>query len=584
MAFDVSDPADILYEYGTTDVSDAVIVYSYVVDPLETSDCDVVYRYGHRRDRWDRQHGCWGWTTQEICNLFPRWHAARINVFGDTQKLINAWGQNYDVAKMEYARFRKDLFVQEAALEQPDLFGYAPVVDFKVEAVKQRLRNMLLNPSFALKGLARRNHPMWWCTDLAATTGSVALVDCPVFIGSYSARLHAASGERAYLRQAVQVRVVQGESLTASLWYLVPIPEDVLEADELRAGIYLTVMYRDGSMDIARAALDLGTDGQWRRASATIALTEECVFATIGIQIENDGDDDVRVYAGAAQLEVSPIVTPWTESGRTYDQLTENVPIESPVDAYVDMGTQEMEETIVAGEPVSYVGRMGRTMFFTSVGVDMWADAVPHRATTSLEEDPPSAVQRDTLGWYANPEDERYTTRWRIVDNRLEQYNNEIEGEVIGRFDIAEMHLEEDGTPNMGVFSSDDDPDFTRVLESLCVFKDRLWVVCKETEGGVTKRVVKVLNPRSRWPVPLTQAQEAQNIQMHLECIGDFEISVTTGSVTYVGVVEEDPDKLLIQIGEDFYVVEMEFPYYQFDFDRNQAVLRTVYAGDLLTV
>lgn len=580
----VSDPASVQYSYGEAAGVDADVRYAYSQANVHVHDMDAVYSWGLETDRWDRKAGFWAYSTQEIGNIFPRWHAARLNTGGNTQELINAWGIGFDKMKMQFGRFRRDLFIDTAELEQPDVFYHAGTVDIGDAPEKDRFKNLLSNPAFSHRGLARRNTPIDWTTWRAKTTGIVSLVDEPVFVGSHSVKLHAAAGESCYLAQSVQTPIEKGYSLTASFWYLVPIPEGVVEKDEHRAGIYMMVMYTNGSADIVRKALDLGTDGKWRRAAVTLDLTKEVFSITVAIQIENDTANPIRIYAGAAQLERSKVPTPWSESFRTIvPYQNEDSIVGAPVDVYVDYGTTEKTETIVPGHPVTYDARSGRTLLQVKDTFALWYDAIPTKATPTLVTDVPDAKTYDQFGWYSNPERERFNTRWRVTDNKIEQYNASIPAETICLWDIGELYLDEDFRVTVGIYSSDEDSSFSRTIEAVMVFKELLWVLCKEVEDGVTTRVLKIVDPWSRWPVPLAYDQELPCL--HLECLGDVDVGISTGSADYIGVLTEDPDKLLIRVSDVYYTVALEFDRYVFDYQRARIITRSAFTGgELVTV
>jgi len=574
----VTDPATVLYAYGQGGLTSATVLYEYLEANVQTSDRDVVYGWGLETDRWERKAGFWAFSTQEIGNAFPRWHAARLNTGGNTQELINAWGMGFDHVKLEYAEFRKFLFLDTVPLTDPDLFRHAGVVDFGLDVVKDRSKNFLLNPSFAYRGLARRNLPIYWNTFRAKTTGTVALVDTPVFIGSNSVKMHADAGENCYLSQTIAHVVESCRSLTASIWYMVPLPEDTLVAEEHYAGLCLTVVYANGTADIKRVAFDLGTGGMWRRASVTIELEHELYAATFGVQVENDTDHAFRVYLGAAQLESSPDPTPWSEHDLTFvPYQTEDIRTGPPCDVYIDFGTEEVTEEIIDGYPVTYDARSGRTLLYMRNHEALWTQALPMRATTTALSELPDCSTFDMFGWYANPERERFNTRWRIANNLIEQYNADIPAETICVWDIGELHLDEDLRPWVGIAGADEFPTFSRTLEALCVHKGMLWVLCKETEDGSTHRVLKVIDPWSRWPIPLAYDQGLDSL--HLECKGDVDIGLSTGTADYLGVLEEDPETFVMRIGSTYYKIELEYDHYAFDYTRAQVIMRNAFAG-----
>lgn len=523
-------------------------------------------------------------TTQDLGNLFPRWHAARLNVGGNTQEVINSWAMNFDEMKMEFARFKRSLFIDTLPIDEPSVFYYGGSVDLKDEAIKRRDANLLANPSFSQMGLARRKTPIGWTTWLAMTTGTVQLVDEPVFVGSYSAKLKADPGERCYLAQTVQNPVEKGSSLTGSLWYLVPATSGLIESKVSRAHIYVSIIYTNGTMDIKKTPLELGTDGNWRRAIVTIKLARELYSATFGIVVENDLGHSLIVYAGAAQLEVGQVPSKWGESNRTrIPYQTEDIIVGSPVDAYVDFGTQPRTEEIAPGHPITYMARRGRSLTYFANTDEVWQQALPTKATTTALAEIVPSTKLDKWGWFGNPEQERFETRWRITNNKLEQYNARIPTETVCMWDIGELYLNEDFRLDVGIYSSGENASFSRTIEALTFIDNRLWVLCKETENGVTTRVVKILNPSSRWPVPLAYEQGLPSL--HLECLADIDVGLSTGTADYIGVIDTDPDRLLIRVNGNYYSVNLEYTAYTYLLNRAQLILRSPFGtGKLVTV
>lgn len=571
------------YRYGQSAQSTLPVQYRYGQKTAETNTLDVVHRVGTDAEslRWGRQAGFWAWSTSEIAGYFPRWHMARHSVGGRTQQLINTWGMGMDQVKQEFARFRKNLFLSTAETEQPDRFGHGDVMDF---TSRQRVRkNLLLNPSFAYRGLARRNRPIYWSSYGAGSTGTATLVRTPTFIGTHALRLHTATGERVHVSQERVLPIPVGTPLTASAWYLVPSSTDYLTSDTHRAGMYLLVIYADGTATLSRAAFDLGTDGVWKRAHVSLANTKEIFAVRVGFVIENDTAANIRVYLGATQLEASSSPTTWMDNPELFLPYLTEALVLPHFDAYLQEDSVTVQEEVNTGDSVSFTSAKRRTLFPVRTYHQLWEDAVPTFATTSAAPATvPTAVQRRSLGWYQTVEGERFTTGWRIANNKIEQYNLEIPTEVAATFDVAEFWLDDRGTDDVGVLSSTEDSSFSRTLEDLCVFRNRLWLVCKETENGVTHRVLKVLNPHSRYPLLAVEEEGIENV--HLECIGDVDLGFTTGTVDFVAPTEADPDQFLIRVAGTYYTVDLEYDFYTLETRRRQAILRHTYDGTLATI
>ncbi len=583
MAVEVNSVA-IRYRYGEADDISVDIRYRYDENVPATSTMDCVYRYSKDTDteRHERQLGFWAWSTQDIANRFPRWTMPRLNVRGTTQQLINTWGMSMDHTVQNYLALKRDSYIGTADITQPGVFYHGSTVDYGTR-LKSRATNLLQNPSFTIKGLARQTVPLWWSKDSGETTGSAVMVESPTFVGTHSIRLDAEQDERVYLSQRHLLDAPEGESLTASLWYMVPLANDALESDTAKAALCLYVQYVDGMMDVVRVPLDLGTNGEWRRKSVTIELEKELFHFNYMVDINNSEATPIRVYCGAAQAELGTHASTWEEPGRTiFPYINDVGGYDSPVDAYIDLGVEETTEELVEGEPVTYDARTLRKLTYVPRDDTFWYGLHPTRVNTSLLTTVPSAVQNTTLGWFSSPDGDRFPTNWRVEDNYIEQYNQRITHEVVGKFSLAETNLDERVDSLVGVMSDTEDPGFTRTIETLCVHRGYLWVVCKEVEDGVTTRSLKKVNPHSHWPVPEGYTQD---LEMFLEVMGDVDLELNTGTADYIGVIEEGSDKLLLRVSDSYYVVTLEYDYFTFDADRRQVILRTEYPdGELITV
>lgn len=555
------------YRFGSADTTSADLLYRYSQRTASTNTADIVSRYSRDPDttRYEQQKGFWAWSTQELGNILPRWHMGRLNSGGDTQKFLNTIGMGFDEIKLAYAKHKKDLFIGTADTTVPHSFYYGPVVDYDGSGLRTRGTNLLLNPSFSIRGLARSKMPANW---YACASGSVELIESPTFVGTHCVSMVAESGEWTHLRQRITGEIPVGLDITASIWYMSPTDNATVAASATIAGIAMHIMYTDGRMETFREPLSIGPDNEWRRAEVTATLTKEMFSVTFSVYLDNTTDDAITLYAGAAQLEVASQASPWQEPISTpIPYIRDRVGYDSPVDAYIIKTDGSRRKLVYVDNEDTF-----------------WNGLVPTRAELESVVVVPPATNRTRLGWFTTPSDapDTFTTSWRINGDKIEQYNYTASSEVIGSFDIGEFHL--DGAENgmVGVLNDTEDPNFSRTLEALCVYKDRLWVLCKEVSSKGTFRVIKVLNPHSQWVLPIAYDQ---GLSMYLECVGDFSLSVTSGTADYIGYVEQEPDKLLVKIDDTYYTVTLEYDYFMYDPDRRQVILRQDYTdGQLATV
>jgi hypothetical protein len=550
---------DFRYRYGSADSDSMDIRYRYDEHVAETSTADLVYRWARDSDteRHPRQYGFWASSTQELGNLFPHWHMARHNPGGNTQQLINAWAMGLDDMKLAYANYRKSLFIDTADLTEPGVFYYAPTVDLRGIS-RDRTTNLLQNPSFSLVGLARARVPIYWSKRTGESTAAVVPVTTPTQFGTHSISILAAEGEAAYFNQRVVESIRKGTPVTASIWYRCPLDRNVIEADENVAGLHMYVLYADGTMDVVKTPLLLGTDDQWRRASCTITLAKTVASIDFSVVVWNEEETEIQLYLSGAQLEVGPKTTPWTDPLINRVPYLREVSISEPLfDVYADYGED---------------GR--RKLTYLPSFEDMWYGKVPSKVTLTVVTDIPVATQRTNLGWLTTPEgDPPSTTAWRVANNKLEQYNQRITHEVFGSFDIAEFWLDDWYNDMVGVMTEDEDETFSRTIETLCVHQNLLWVVCKESLNGTDYRVLKVLNPRNLCVNP--NAYNGGATPMYLECLGDVALSVTSGTADYLGVIDSDSQKMLLRISGTYYEVSFQYDYYTYDDFRGQVIVRT---------
>ena len=572
----------IRYRYGSADTDTLPIRYRYEERTASVSETDIAYRYARDPEiaRCEAQRGFWAWSTQEVGNLFPHWHAARLNPAGDTQYLINSWAMGLDAMKLAYAKYRRDLFIETADTTAPATFYHGPTVDYRNDQ-KVRNKNLLNNPSFSLRGLARTKLPLGW---YGYGTGSVTLKENPTFVGTHSVKLEAEHGEYAYLRQRVISPIPVGTPITGSLWYMVPITRDAVEPSSV-AGLAMHLVYADGTMETVRVSLALGTGGEWSRAAVTTTLTKELFGLTFSVYIDNNTGDDLVVYAGAAQLELSKKATVWEEGVFTLiPYIKPDAGYDGPIDAYVVLPETTSAETVGAYDEVEYTSAPRRKLTYLADAEIFWEGLCPSRATMTVVTDVPSATSRAKLGWYTTPHDapDVYTTSWRIADDKIEQFNTLAPTEVIGSFDLAEFHLDGANNGMVGILTDSEEPDFVRTLEALIVHQNLLYIVCKEVYRGTTTRVLKIVNPHSQWTNPIAYDQ---GLSMYLEVIGDVDLGLSSGTLDYLGVQDENPDKLLARINDVYYDVEFEYDYFLFDADMRQVILRQPYDnGTLVTV
>lgn len=567
------------YRYAAAGKASVDLRYRYTAWEALVASLDVVraYRRDEDLDRIERQVGFWSWATQDICNRFPRWHQARHSIGGTTQQYMNAFGIAMSDVLDKTVKVRRGMFLSTADASTPSVFHHAPVVNF--DQSSERVVNLLQNPCFGLKTLARFQMPAYWRKRGYATTGTVQAVSQPALTGSESVLMHAATGEHCHLVQDLQVPVASGIPLTFSFWYLSPQPAGTV-LDERDCAVVFTIFYSDGTAEMHRKAVPVGTAGKWRRVHLTVTTAKSVFTIRVGAALENDSGKTIRLYVSSPQLELGSTAHAWANNPAYVQPWIPTSVGGSPVDASLQSGATTTSETI-NGETISY-GRRSTTCLFHLADEDffwelLWPTRVSAVATTDV-----SSTNYNVSGAFHSPEGESFVTAWKISGTKIVQYNAEIPAEIVGEFDLAEMYMDEYVDDLVGIATDGEDPGFSRTLEQLCIHRGFLYVLCKETLNSVTRRVLKIVQHRSRWPLP--HANQVQGNQLYLDVIADVEVPLSTGSATFLGVDDSRANVLQMTVGGTVYDLFLKYDFYLFDFERRQVVMHNSADNQLVTV
>lgn len=577
---------DGLYSFGVSSSSWYDGLYSFSVTEFDYADLKDTYTYYRDKgDRCDPQVGYWSPFAPVVGGEFPFWHAARSNQFSRTQRLINVWAQPIWEFDQLLQYERRNRFISTVDMFQPDASHRVPVtVELHNEGRNVvRPKNLLRNPDFSIPALARYNMPWRWTDRFTATTGTVTHYPTNSLVGYGSVRMFAANGKNCYLRQNVLKTFGVNDSVTGSAWVLIPITENTSEEDSTKRALVLTALYADGTCATSRTALPSGTAGSWRRISCTLTPTKRVARIDFLVVIENDLGHDYEVFVDACQLELGKAATSFErrldESPFWMVQNGNQVPyfIEA-----LGAGTSRQVEH-VSGDQVSYTEYERYRIWPTGDQHDWWLNALPTRVDTpTVDASGLQSTVRTRYGFHSDVEDRsRRAAKFQISSDKgsIEWVVEDTPIDVIFSYAIGDHFMDGGNFDEYGV-PGEEDGSYDITIEALTVHKDLVWVVALETWNGTTIRVLKVLRPFQRPDIL------ADNAQVNfLENIQDYNLGLSTGTVSAIGFAEGDDTKLLLTLDGTEYVAQLWYDYAFFDREvATSTLLRHNYQGQDLVM
>lgn len=515
-------------EYQVEGASVAALGITYAVEasPVETAALDVAYEVAEPQvDEWEPTACPISPVTQRVGNKFPLWHAARRRPGSTAQRLLNVLSCGLEEAAVEVARLRASRFLMSADLQASDrIFVTVPPRMPR----DPRRTNLLRNADFSRLGPAVLGTPWGWRRCGEATSASLTPSRDGTLFGSHRVRVTAAAGEVCVLRQDVLLADVP-ESLCARLYYAGMAPAADAEPNRLR--LMLLVELNDGSVQVEQVGLKPGTDGAWEVADVTV-LPRAPVYRTgLAVVVDNrDGASAVTLDLGAAHLERGDSISSWSphtdEGGVTL------------------VASATTRDETVDGQPLSF-RRADTTSLQMVESAARMIDALPSHGSWRAAGASEVATSASRLGETVDMDGRRFTMGWRAQGGLAVQYNADlVMDEAYTSYEIASLGLDEDYDEPRYKLPSD--LGVTQVVEALTVHRRLLWVVVLETIGGRTTRSLKVVSPGLRWDD--TGA---------LEALAEVEIPVASGSCTFAGFLDSDPEGLLVTIDGADYVLEM---------------------------
>jgi hypothetical protein len=543
----VSDGLEIIYSYSQKDpvVSYIDISYNYS-DPSDTSYVDLVYG---RKVSY----------TQQILNNFPQWMEMRKNYDSNGNLLVNSWGQNLEHVLDTYSFFIKEQFLSTANSYNDLHIGVSELLGKGRRVYEPKLDNILYNSSFSMQAPGRFKKPSGW----GVKRDNIYCIEYDknnsVF-GNYGILLKGSIGKS----QLSQNRPVQAQSGPLTYTIYVKTPNDNgLATDELyeanEAGIILSILYADSSIETFGIGFPKNTEGSWARASFTVNLSKET--NSIDAHIVNRVAIDYVI--DCPMLSFSDAATEWTAS-------INDMPISSKTIFRSVSGVQvifdSLDSETVKKIEVIPVGSEEEFRY----------QNLPTRIEQAIINSNTSNFYTSIYSRHVNAFEEVMPCQWTAVNGSIQE-KSATTPDIFSSRKPADIFLKHDG--NLVLDKSLIDSSSVSV-KAVCVVDDILYVVTEETYAGLTKYYLKFVKPHV-----------ISYTDIYMPSIGDIEIPIQLGTefgpgalsetITRIGICKSLPNHIFIDTSLDrrFYY-KLYYDYCYADYNSRRVYCRENYSKE----
>lgn len=479
--------------------------------------------------------------TQALNNRLPQWHKGRRLRDSNWAQLTSVFdGMGLEDYKTEERRALRNLFIQTAHLDEPDLLGQVQLPEGTSLTPKENNVNLLRNGSFESRARIDRVGDYW------EHSGTVAVLGGALFGGRTPALTPTAS-ETVRISQTVRRDPWNsGESRSFSAWYRIPtwvggtIPST-------SHGLLVIVTYGDGSTQTFRAAFAVHTSDAWRRIMLTVTPTRPVVEYTVRFETIRSAifNISVPIRLDAVQAQRGSEVT-------TYEDNLNDQPnwfrprLRSPIG---------FDTTV----PV----------FVTPAMREFYYEAVPTRVQLFRQlARASSADRRGGVGQAVDFYRQRWAFTWTVntVTNKIQRIGLNPQDDY-GSFDLAFFT----GTSTGPKF---EDAVSGVTFRSLAGFQRWLWVIHQAPDlNGNIVMALSIVDPRVPFPAPA-----------YYEAVQTLQLPLPTGlDYLHTEFRFEDPQHLYVQTSTQEYVLRLFYDYAIIDAESLRVFFRERYDSIALT-
>lgn len=479
--------------------------------------------------RFKPQRGFESEYRQALANNFQPWNVIRSEPTATGQYLLNAMAMGVSEVNQFLKDARRNMYVSTADT-LVRTHAYRCEVPQSIKFSDPEELNVLRNAGLSYLGQAWRNQPLEW----QVVSGEY-----------YESDAYAGGGSIQLSPNGYFYQIVSGEDFRKGQTYTAGIWSKGDGSGEAGNGQLTIAATGWGFTQSTSANIDLGTTGEWVQTTVSLTVTGEP--RTLKLRVDSTPTGDLDVLFSAPMMSEGDSLRSWTPG----------LDVINGVDFRVWMaGPTGESQQLIDLRPVQ-----NDFQFFE--------DALPTRLETS-----PSVTGDVISDNYAPPEFEWTTDYWdcefRVSGDYIERHSQRPPYDVWNQYSVLDRFMDnESNTGEYGYLTGEYD-GFTRTLEALCVWRRRIYLVAKESYGGNTYRVLKVL----RW----------QGVANRLETITDLRVGMDTGDVSSVGFVDGRMDQMaLIMSDSAEWTIQLYFDYYFYDPTHRQVLTRHPYTGFTLT-
>lgn len=521
--------------------------YKYGIRNLKTTDLGVAYTYNLKNLSTiaEKQVGYKASATQEILNNLPQWMEARQNVDSNAWKFTNSWGMSLQNTSDNLDKQIENLSlltIKKYPLHEVDYISLLETInnDFPV-------RNLLFNSSFGIKDVARSGMPLGWTnykenTDLVIDKKQSTIVPCSLKseLGTFK------------FGQDVLFENRQIDNLVGSFYVL-------SNASNVDISFTISVELINGTTKLFTYK-HANRSSEWVRVSLPCTINDQVYRANFIISSKSSG----LVRIAAPQLEQTSL-SGWTKS--SIDSLP--------------YYRSSIKFNSVYALPTS-AGSENIPIFTLFSENDFIYSNIPTRveSSPSLLEDVEEVIETE-YGKRVDQLKEVTSTEFVIYNNELvERAVSPSKFDLYGRYNIKDLRIFEDFQ-----FGTRDNSLLTIKPIATALRDDILFVLCEETFNGVTKYIIKTINPK----VPPAG-------QTYLESIIDFDLKLDVKK-TYgleqqyestpksISFVENNPNYLIVTYTNNVkYYFRMYFDYAFYNTSNSRLYFREKYTNSNLVI
>jgi len=534
--------------FGDVKTAYAPVRYSYDLLQLTTADTTFSYSYGSSAysEIFAQQEGYKSPSTQEILNNLPQWMKLRQAGSSNGWKLTNSWGMGLENV---LENVKTKLFDINLATADTKYFSYLSYVDIDSKALleSKQNKNLLFNSSFSLRDVARSLLPAGWTS---YNSGPSAFLDyrksivSPVSISSPTGRIK--------VGQEVLLDNVSIKDATASIYVN-------CDSSSVDIRLHIAVEKIDGT-SISFTAKTSNRSQEWVRLVLPFDVSSQVYRISYSVITNCNGP----VSICAPQLEIGS-VTSWSSS------IFDFIPY---------LNSRNVFNTVYA-VPEDRNGRkipifnINSERDFLDIGIPTRIEKVtiPSKAIV-FNQDKEFGRKVDVLGEITN-------TEFDTLDGKIKERSlGPSVWDFFGSYDIRDLRYFEELQ-----YGTVEDSSVKITPLAAAVRKDYLFVVCKEEYQGKTKRVLKIVRPRT-----------PPNGQTYLESFTDFDLKIEfTDSLDLDQIVDDeiavlafsdiDPSYLVIVTNSNIrYYYKLYFDYYFFNSIKNRLYTIESYKNSKISI